>query len=422
MSFSFTVCILRAPRPEKAGRVRYSVGMPIPEFPRPPQQPGVTAPEIAAQAVAAPRAAAVDLDLSGSGARRACALPGLSAAGHTPHALHGADAIWPAANGHVDVWIEVLAQLCLDPLALWPCTVAIDFEGDQWTSFKPPHAELRALYGIDVQELRVWRPLSEHAIEHLGAGRLLSLEANAFWLPDPAGTDYRRNHAKTAIVLNELDLDARRMAYFHHAGYFEARGEDVAHLLGLEEETSDLEAIADWRGSRVAEVGAAAVALAEGHLPPFAEFIRTDRQVARSTEELQVLALHHLASHLEFRPRRNPVRRFAVRLARDLPLLREYGPGYSDAWASATVRQLGAAFEFAARGLAWQEAPRGSPLHQAAAAFEGIARDAQTLMRKLARAVSSTKAAELSGLLEPMAQAWDDGIAALEAGCRGCGR
>lgn len=396
--------------------------MPSPQFPRPPKEPARAANETATQAVAARPAPASGLDLSGAGVRRACALPGLSAAGYVPHALHGADAIWPAANGHVDVWIEVLAQLGLDPLALWPCTVAIDFEGDQWTVSKPPHAELRALYGIDVQELRVWRPLAEHAIEQLCAGRPLSLEADAFWLPDTAGADYHRNHAKTTIVLNELDLDARRMAYFHHAGYVEARGEDVAHLLDLEHDTSDLEAIADWRGSRVAEVGAAAMALAEGHLPPFAEIIRTGRRVARSTEELQVLALHHLASHLEFRPRSNPVRRFAARLAADLPLLRDYGPAYSQAWLSGTVRPLGAAFELAARGLAWQEAPPGSPLHQAASAFERIARDAQTLMRKLERAVSSTKPADFSAWLDPMAQAWDDGLAALEAACRGCGR
>ena len=41
-----------------------------------------------------------------------------------------------------------------------PFTVAIDFEGDQWTFFKPPHDELCDLYGLDVQELNVWRPLA----------------------------------------------------------------------------------------------------------------------------------------------------------------------------------------------------------------------------------------------------------------------
>ena len=361
------------------------------------------------------------LDLSGSGVRHARALPGPAVGAHVPHALHGSDAHWLEKNCYIDLWIEVLAALGLDPHALWPCTVALDFEGDQWTFFKPPHDELRALYGVDVQELTVWRPLAEHVIEHLAAGRPLSIEADAFWLPDTAGTDYRRNHSKTTIVLNEVDLDQRRIAYFHNAGYFEARGDDVTHLLGLEADTSDLEAIADWRGSRVAEVGAAAVALDEGRLPLYAEFIRTGRRVARSTEELQMLALHHLGSHLSFRPQTNPVRRFAVRLADDLPLLRDYGLGYYHQWAFGTVRQLGAAFELTARGLAWQDAPADSPLHDAARAFDQIARDAKTLILKLARAVSSPKQADLAPLLEGMAMAWDDGMAALDKACQNCG-
>jgi hypothetical protein len=357
-------------------------------------------------------------DLSGNGVRRACALAGPTPADHVAHALHGADSHWPARHRPVDLWIEVLAALGLDPHALWPCTVALDFEGDQWTSLQPPRDELRALYGIDVQELAVWRPLAEHVIEHLGAGRLLALEVDAFWLPDAASTDHRRNHAKTTLVLTEVDLDARRIAGLHGGGRVEARGDDVTHLLGLEEDTSDLEAIADWRGSRVAEIGAAAVALDEGRLAPHAEFMRLDRRVERSTGELRMLALHHLETHLAFRPGTNPVRRFAARLAEDLPLLRDYGPGYAAQWAAATVHPLGAAFELASRGLAWQDAAAGSPLHAAAHAFDRIARDAKTLDQKLARAVSSAKSPALASLLDGMAQAWDDGMGALDAALR----
>jgi len=239
-----------------------------------------------------------------------------------------------------------------------------------------------------VQELTVWRPLAEHVVEHLHAGRPLSIEADAFRLPDTAGTDYRQQHSKTTIVLNEVDLDARRVAYFHNAGYFEALGDDAAHLLGLE---------------------------APPVLPLYAEFIRTDRRVTRSTGELQMLALHHLRQHLSFRPAANPVRRFAARLAADLPLLRGYGMAYYHQWAFGTVRQLGAAFELAARGLAWQGAPAASPLREAEHAFDRIARDAKTLILKLARAVSSGKPADLAPLLEGMAQAWDDGMTALDA-------
>lgn len=86
------------------------------------------------------------------------------------------------------------------------------------------------------------------------------------------------------------------------------------------------------------------------------------------------------------------------------------------------MRQLGAAFELAARGLAWQDAPADSPLHDAARAFDQIARDAKTLILKLARAVASTKATDVTPLLDGMAQAWDDGMAALDRACGNCGR
>ena len=352
-------------------------------------------------------------DLSGATLRHARAMHG-PAPGADPHASH------PGEPGAIDPWIELLAALGLDPHALWPAAVALEFVGDQWTPFVPPHDELRALYGIDVRALTVWRPLAEHAIEQLSAGRPLRVDVDAFWLHDTAG--YHRDHSKTTIVLNEVDLDARRIAYFHAAGYFEARGEAVMHLLGLEDGTSDLEAIADWRGSRVAEVGAAAVALAEGQLAPHAEIVHIDRRLARSTEELQMLAMHHLGNHLAFRPATNPVRRFSERLADDLPLLRGYGTGYAGQWASVTLRRLVAACEFAARGLAWQEASPGSTMHAAAHAFERIVRDGGALDAKLARAASSPKNADPAPLLDGMAQAWDDGMAALEAACGNCGR
>ena len=127
-----------------------------------------------------------------------------------------------------------------------------------------------------------------------------------------------------------------------------------------------------------------------------------------------MLALHHLGNHLAFRPATNPLRRFAARIADDLPLLREYGLPYYHQWAFGTVRQLGAAFDFAARGLAWHDASDGSPLHDAMRSFDAIARDAKTLILKLARAVSSTKNVDVGPMLEGMAVAWDDGMAALD--------
>ena len=67
----------------------------------------------------------------------------LQPASYQRHALHADDRLWPEKNCYVDIWIEVLHALGLEPRAILPFTVAIDFEGDQWTFFKPPHDELR---------------------------------------------------------------------------------------------------------------------------------------------------------------------------------------------------------------------------------------------------------------------------------------
>src|SRR6185503_9227290 len=118
----------------------------------------------------------------------------------------------------------------LDPLAVLPSTLAIDFEDDQWTFYKPPHVDLWELYGIDVQEMTVWRPLLEHAVTHLSAGKLISTEADAFFLPDTKGTDYRSQHTKTTIVLHKLDVAGQRLGYFHNAAYYELSGDDFVGL------------------------------------------------------------------------------------------------------------------------------------------------------------------------------------------------
>src|ERR1700722_19550583 len=87
------------------------------------------------------------------------------------HAIHSDQRIWPETNCYSDVIIELLHGLGREPIAGLAFTLAIDFEGDQWTFFKFPHADLDELYGIDVQELAVWRPLVAHIEEQVGLGR-----------------------------------------------------------------------------------------------------------------------------------------------------------------------------------------------------------------------------------------------------------
>src|SRR3954463_1475303 len=119
---------------------------------------------------------------------------GLSTANYQRNALHAEGCAWVEKNCYVDVWIELLHASKLDPLAMLPFTLASDFDGEQWTFYKPPHTDLRALYGVDVQEMNVFKPLVEHLLFHASQGRLVMTEADAFWLPDTRGTDYRAQH------------------------------------------------------------------------------------------------------------------------------------------------------------------------------------------------------------------------------------
>ena len=309
--------------------------------------------------------------------------------GYQRHALHAEDRLWVEKNCYIDVWIELIHALGLDPLAMLAFTVAVDFEGDQWTFFKPPHDELRVLYGIDVQELNVWRPLLEHAAEYLAAGKLISTEADAFWLPDTVGTDYRRQHTKSTIILADLDLKRQRLGYFHNAGYFALEGEDFVNTF---------------------RVGF-------GHdpafMPLFAESVRIDRMLRRSQSELLQLSSIAWQRHLARIPQDNPVLRFVARLEQDLPLLQDRGLGYYHAWAFATVRQLGAAFELAAANLSWMQGLGTHLPANAIADFGALSEACKAFIMKGARAVNSRKSLPVRETLEPVAAAWQRGTAAL---------
>ncbi len=119
---------------------------------------------------------------------------------HSPsHPLHAGARLWPETNCYADVWIELLHWAELDPVASFFYALGMDWEGDQFTFFKPPHEDLRTLYGIEVQELALWKPLEVHVEEQCALGRVVLVEADSFWLPDTAGTTYREGRTKSTI-------------------------------------------------------------------------------------------------------------------------------------------------------------------------------------------------------------------------------
>jgi hypothetical protein len=281
---------------------------------------------------------------------------------------------WPEKNCYIDLWTGLVRSLGLEPLAMLGHTIAVDCEGDQWTFFKPPHPELRELYGIDVQELTVWRPLADHVVEHVAAGRFVSTEADAFWLPDTAGTDYRSKHTKTTILIDRIDTAAKRIRYLHNEGFFDLHGEDYEELFR------------------------------PGLMPLFAELVHVERLVKRSEDDLKRRALRLLHTHYEWRPQRNPFTAFGERFAREMPSMREAGLEHYHAWAFASIRQAGAAFELAAAHMQWLgfEGP--------AAQFREISSANKSLILKGARAAATGKQFDVNEVMSVMAKAWQSGM------------
>jgi Domain of unknown function (DUF1839) len=308
---------------------------------------------------------------------------------YVPHELHGSQRVWVESNCYIDVWIEILHALDLDPYACLPHVLPVDFEGDQWTFFKPSHDDLFSLYGLDVHELNVWRPLIENAQSQLADGRLVLSEVDAFYLPDTAGTDYRTQHTKTTIGIQELDVEGLRLGYFHNGGYYALQDTDFSAIFRLDA-TRD-----------------------PSYMPFFAELVRLDRRKRLEPSMLVGESTRVLRKQLARRPRRNPVVRFREHFGEDLAWLQGEGLARYHAWAFATLRQLGAAFELAALYVRWLSKQGEPGLDAASEAFDAISGCAKMLVLKTARAVSAKKPLDASAALGDAERAWQVGMQCL---------
>jgi hypothetical protein len=295
--------------------------------------------------------------------------------------LHSEHRDWPEKNCYVDVCIGLVHSLGLSPEAMLGSAIAVDFEGDQWTFYKPSHHDLFELYGIDVQELTVWRPLLEHVLEHVVADKLIATEADSFYLPDTSATDYQRNHVKTTIVIAQHWPAEKRLAYFHNAGFYWLLGDDYDQLFAARQ------------------------------LPLYAELIRTDRVKWRSLSELHQIARTRLQQHVDRAPVHNPFERFAKRFAQDLPMLQSRGLAHYHLWAFATTRQLGVAAELSSAHLAWLAVHTTAVAQQrrwlaASVAFQEISSVAKSFILKAARSVNSQKPLDAAPLFAGWSDSW----------------
>ncbi|MEO7035160.1 MAG: DUF1839 family protein [Polyangiaceae bacterium] len=315
----------------------------------------------------------------------------LDAANYQRHALHAESRTWVEKNCYVDVWLEVLHAAKLDPTAVLAFTLASDFDGDQWTFYKPPHVDLNVLYGIGVQELNVWKTILEHTLFHIGEGRLIFTEADAFWLPDTQGTDYRTQHTKSTIVIESIDVEARKLGYFHNAGYFQLEDEDFAKLFRLDTPADPT------------------------FMPLFAELVKMDRVERLPEKELVSRSRELLRAWLGRRPKSNPIERFGRHFEAELENIRARGIGFYHAFAFATTRQCGSGYELSAAYLRWLEQREPLGFARAASELDEISNAAKALILKGARAANSKKPADFAPIFEDMAKRWDNTMTILDA-------
>lgn len=309
-------------------------------------------------------------------------IPGLSQASYQSHPFHRDTEAWSETNCYVDLWIEILHSLHLDPFAMLSFSLAADFEGDQWTFLKPSLDDLWSLYGIDVQELNLWDSLEKHIAEQVRRGCLPLVEVDAFSLPDTQGASYQIEHTKTTIGINEIDGAREHLGYFHNGGYYELGREDFARVLRLGE------------------------AAESGCLVPYAEFAKLNACVALPSEELRGISLSAARHHLARRPRQNPFTQYRTRFAIDIEQVISRPTSYYHKYAFATLRQLGTGFLLAAIYLEWLEGSEDNGLCDAAAAFRRLSDSAKTLLFKMARAVNSKKPLPYEAIMDSMESDW----------------
>ena len=305
---------------------------------------------------------------------------GLDPATYQPSALHHPDRIFPQTNCYADLWIELLHAQGISPESIMAFTCRVDFEGDQWTFFKPPPEELLRLHGIDVHEMQLYRPAADHVLEQVRAGRTMTLEVDSFYLPDTAASSYRRAHVKSSIAVEAIDPAQRRLRYFHGAGFYELAGDDYSGVFRLDRHFSD------------------------DVLPPYVELVnfRAGPRLEGVAARIAAIAAPPVDIQAEER-----IPGWCLASAwSDLPALLAGSDERSyHAYAFATVRQCGAAFETARSFVEWLVPSDSLSALAAADALGRQVSGAKTLLFKLAR----RRAFNPADAIAELAAAWDEG-------------
>ncbi|HEX7356066.1 MAG TPA: DUF1839 family protein [Mycobacteriales bacterium] len=304
------------------------------------------------------------------------------------HPVHDDASTWPETNCYVDLWIELLHSRGLDPMLACGFVFDSDLDGRQWSFHKYDLEDLLLIYGIRVAELNVWRSLAWHLQEHLAAGRLLTVEVDAFFLPDTYGVSYQQQHVKTTIAVDAFDPDVPSVGYFHNRGRYETSGGEAAALLRLDGDPP-------------------------GVLAPYVETVSFGH--AGAAPSVDEAVLERARVHLGRRAEGNPVARLGDQLRADIDWLveetaRDEQVSYDYAFGS--VRQCGAGAQLAARYVEALGRVDGVGAPEAVEAFDRVATTAKSLQFILTRRARGRRG-DLDSPLASMADDWATAMAAV---------
>ncbi|WP_036725780.1 DUF1839 family protein [Patulibacter minatonensis] len=316
---------------------------------------------------------------------RAVSLLGLDPQTYVPHTSHDETRAYRETNCWTDVYIELVHARGLEPLAAMGSTVRGDFEGDQWTFFKPRFDEIEALYGIEIHEMQQYRSLEAQLEEQLRHDRSVLVELDAWFLPDTAGLSHGTQHVKTTVGVEAIDPDAETLRYFHNAGYFELSGADYRGALRTGEE---------WGPET---------------LPPYTELVRFDAGPALQGDELRDAARRYTHHHLQRLPAGNPFTRFSAALGASMDDLAAADPTTRADYVFATVRMIGSTFELLGSHLEWLDADGSTAAREPLAA---LVEDSKLLSFRIAR----RRAFDHEPIVDRMAASWDEAMTRLQAG------
>lgn len=307
------------------------------------------------------------------------------------HPIHTQQRDWAETNCYVDVWIEQLHALGFEPIAAMYFTLAIDFEGDQWTFFKFQLPDLHKLYGIEVQELAIWKPLLSHIEEQIGLGRPVLVELDSMFLPDTVGTAYKIAHVKTTASVNFIDIENKKLGYFHAQGYYELDGDDFDNVFRLTDQYD------------------------KSHLEPYVEIAKLQKNsdiLKSDPDQLKTKSIEMLKEQIKKMPEQNPFLLFKTQLEKDLNWLKNENIDMFHQYSFATLRQFGACFELASVYFDWLIASGETGLEPVSQIYRSISESAKIYQFQLARVVSRGKSIELTAIDE-MAEKWQEAKDAL---------